>query len=379
MKFWQKIPGKTKIILIGLNIEKFINYLISANISILRAKRPNYNRLELILSSKNGKKVIENAEKFGFKVRVEGVFGFYKIVDFFIKRFSIVVCLLFCISMYLFSNLFVWGVNIEGTINLSDEEIISFLEQSNVGIGRAKTHVDVNKIEKSLLNNFNQISLVSVYLYGNSINININEKLPQDYLKYEPILSQHDGVVKDFVLVSGTTIIKCGDVVREGDILVLPYIIDNAGNKKSIKPSANIVLEVDFSNTISYNENREILEDTGDKIVSTNISLFGLNFRKELPCHYSHYRVETREVYILNNLFLPIKKVEKTYYEQTYVSTFIAFESVKQDLINDAYDNVFAKAKDCEVINKNHSIVKSNDTYYITANCKAVVYIGERL
>ncbi len=379
MKFWQKIPGKVKISLQGLNVEKFINYITNAGFFVLRAKRKEYNRFELVVYSKDSQKIIENAQKFGYKIEIKSVFGFYKIADFIFKRFALIVSLIFCLSVYLFSNLFVWSININGINNLSKGEIITYLKENNIGVGKVKTNINAEELEKNLLNHFKQISLVSVYLYGNSVNINISERLSQSYLDYSPILSEYDGVVKEFTLVSGTSNLKVGDIIRQGDILVLPYIIDNAGKKKSIKPQANIVVEVDFNETIIYNENREILEDTGVCTTSYNVSLFGLKFRKDKPCPYTNYRKETREYFVLNNLFLPVKKVETVYYEQNYVSRFIAFETVKGDLIKKAYENLNGKAKSFEILSKDHNIIKNGNEYYITATCKAVVCIGEKL
>lgn len=379
MKLWQKVPGKLKLTLRGLNVEKFINLLVNSGFEILETERQEYNKFHLVIHSKDSKKILELAQKFGYIVDVDKAFGFYKIVDFAIKRFSLVVCLIFCLSVYFFSNLFVWSINIDGINNINKHDIIDFLSENDICVGKAKKNINISQIEQSLLSNFKQIALVSVYLYGNSINIAINEKLPQEYLNYLPLVSEFDGVIRQIELVSGTSNLKVGDVVRQGDILVLPYIIDNSGNKKSIKPQANIVLEVDFNTTISYNEDRKILEDTGNKMVSTNIFLYGLKLKKDKLCLFENYRKEVKETYVLNNLFLPIKKIETMYYEQTYVDKIIPFEEVRDELINQAYDIVINKAKGFEIVGKKHDIIKKDKNYYITTICKAIVYLGEKL
>jgi hypothetical protein len=177
-------------------------------------------------------------------------------------------------------------------------------------------------------------------------------------------------------LVSGSSNLKVGDIVREGDILVYPYIIDNAGNKKSIIAKANIALEVDFNYTISYNEIGEEYVDTGNKFVSKNLSLYKLNFNKTKPCPFKNYRTETKEYYVFNNMFLPLKKTVTVYYEQAKRPVEIPFEKVRDDLINKSKNQVLAMAKGCEILDQTQSVSCYNNIYYVTATAKALVKIG---
>lgn len=379
MKFFRKIPGKVRFTLRGLNIEKFLNHIISSGYNLAKINRIEHGKVSFVVPFKDSDVVKSEAEKYGFEVCADEVFGAYKIVDFIVKRFACIVAMIICFCVYLFSNLFVWSVNISGNYELSKADIMAALQLENYGIGRPKANVNIKQVEQVLLNKFDQIALVSAYLYGNSLNINISEKLPQNYLDYSLMSSEYNGIIKEFTLVSGTAAVKVGDVVRVGDVLVYPYIIDNSGEKKSISAQANIVIEVDFSYTIRYNENREIYEDSGRKFVVKNISLGKLNFRKTKPCPYKNYRQKTNESYVLNNMFLPIKKTEIVYYEQVLVSKFIAFEKAKDDLIKEAYEKAVFEAKNFEILDKKHTIVKGDDLYYITATIKAMVYIGDKL
>ena len=87
MKLYQKIPGKVKISLQGLNVDKFINYMTNAGLMILQAKRKAYNQFDIVVRSKDSQKITEIAEKFGYKFEIKSIFGFYKIADFVFKRF----------------------------------------------------------------------------------------------------------------------------------------------------------------------------------------------------------------------------------------------------------------------------------------------------
>ncbi len=376
MKKSNRSFGKVRLKFQGLNVEKFINFILQENFNVSKVKREESNIFSLIVLAKNSQVLIEKGEKFGFKVSIEERFGLCKFTDFIFRRFSFVLTFLIVLCVYIFSNLFLWQINLAGNIRLKNDEILAVLRQNDISLGLIKNKINTNNIEKLLLSNFEEIALVSVNLYGNSLNINISEKLEKDFLTYSPILSQFNGVVKDFTLISGTAAVKVGDLVRAGDILVYPYIIDNSGQKKSISGKANILLEVDFIETISYNENREIYKDTGNVFKSSNISLFKLNFRKNKACPFKFYRKEVKTYYVLNNNFLPIKKEITTYYEQIPTLQKLPFETCEAQVVDDAYRQVLKKASAYNIIDSRHDIVKVNNIYYITISVKAMVEIG---
>ncbi len=376
MKNLFKSIGTLRVRLQGLNVEKFLNLLQSSNIELLDVTREEFNVFLLTVKYGDYKKLKTEMEKFGYKYDVLGKFGAYKVIDFMFTRFAFVVTFLLCAIVYFFSNLFVWKIDINGLCKIPRQDIIACLAKSNIAIGKSKQNINNSKIEKLLMDNFDNIGLVSAYLYGNSLQINISEKLSLDYLNFKPLVSSFNGIVKEFELVSGTANVNVGDVVRQGEILVYPYIIDNAENKKSIIAKANITLEVDFNYTISYNEIGEIYVDSGKKFKSNNISLYGLNFRKSKKCPYKNYRTEVQSFYVLKNLFLPLKKTKVVYYEQILTKQKIPFESVKDKLIKQAIDEVDKQTKGYTILNKSHSVKFYDGIYYIVATSKALVRIG---
>ncbi len=376
MKNLFKSIGRVKVRLQGLNVEKFLNLLQDSNIELLDVYREEFNVFLLTVKYGDYKKLKTETEKFSYKCDVLGRFGAYKVIDFMFTRFAFVVTFLLCTIVYFFSNLFVWKIDVNGLCNISKQEIITCLAKSNIAIGKPKQNINSLKIEKLLMDNFDNIGLVSTYLYGNSLQINISEKLSLDYLNFKPLVSSFNGIVKEFELVSGTANVKVGDVIRQGDILVYPYIIDSAENKKSIIAKANITLEVDFNYTISYNEIGEIYVDSGKKFESNNISLYGLNFRKNKKCPYKNYRTEVKNSYVLKNLFLPLKKTTVVYYEQVLTKQKIPFESVKDKLIKQATSEVEKQTKGFTILNKSHSVKFYDGIYYIVATSKALVRIG---
>mgnify|MGYP004643284409 CR=1 FL=1 len=370
--------GKVSITLEGLNVEKFLNFLTTSNIDIYNIVRNEHSNFTITIDSHYKKKIISDAEKFGYKVTIGKKSGIYSVFSFALARFVLVCSLIFMLSVYLFSNMFLWKINISGNNLIRTSSIINFLADNGIAVGKIKGSIDNRGVEKLLRDNFPDIALVSTEIYGNSLNINISEKLAKNYLDYSPLTSAYNGVVREFELVSGSSNIRVGDVVSVGQILVEPYIMDSAGNRKSINAKANLCLEVDFNYTIEYNENREIYEDTGNTFVYSNYSLWGLNFKKSKTCPYKNYRLEKQEYYVLNSMFLPIKKTRYRYFEQSPKPAYVPFDEVKESVIRDAYLELDNLARGQKIFDKKYNIVKVGNIYYVTASCKAMIKIGDK-
>ncbi len=367
------ISGKVEIDVRGLNLEKFLND-IKNKYCIYKVDRKEYNQFSIIIKSTHLKPFCQELKNYGYKYEIKKTYGVYKAFSFCLERFSLTVCSIAMLCVYMFSNIFLWAININGNINIKNSEIVSVLRDNGISIGKSKGTLDADNIEKLLLKNFNDIGLVSVQIYGNSLNINISEKLAREELDYEPIVSQYNGIVRELTLISGTTNVKVGQSVKKGQTLIEPFIIDSAGNKKSIKAKANILLEVDFNYKIEYNKNREIYEDTGNTFVSINYSLWGLKFRKDKSSPYTNYRKE--ETQYFTNSLLPIKKIKTKYYEQKPKAVIIPFEECKQQVIDEAYDGVYKLAGGNDLTSISHDIVNVGEMVYVIAKAKSMIKLG---
>ncbi len=371
--------GRVVIKLKGLNVEKFLNLLVNSKFRLFDVKRESYNCFVITIESKYLKEIIKQIKIYNYQYEIVKTYGLYTFYTFCIKRFWLVFSVLACVGVYIFSNQFLWKINISGNKNIPTPTIIKLLNDNSIAIGKPKRNISVAKVEDILQKSLDGLAMTSVYIYGNSLNINISEKVQQQNVKYECIKSEYNGVVKTFELISGTPTCKSGDIVREGDILVYPYIIDSSGNKKSIKAQANIVIEVDFNLTIEYNKNREMYEDTGNQYVTVNTSLFGLKFNKDKVCPYKSYRKVIMTSCLFDNLFLPIKKIKTIYYEQAKTTKEIPFEEVSHSIIAEAYSQGQQKLMGHKIIEKNHSVTKVGEIYYVTAMFRAVVGIGGKV
>ncbi len=369
MAFLTMIFGHITLHLQGMNVENFIKYLVKNKIYIKEVKRQNYNSFYIKTNCFYYKKLLEQANKLCYNISVVKTTGLYGIFAFFKKRIALAIILIIGIVFTAIASLFVWQIEINGTQNVSSEQIAKVLSDNNICSGVAKTNINVTNIEQLLYDNFEHISLASATIYGNSLIINVKEKLfvPEMQKTFEPLLATNSGVIQSINLISGTLNCKVGDTVKKGDVLVYPHIFDANNNIRPIIALAEIVANVDVVGSVEYNTNQTIYTRTGKRVVNKKYSLWGINYKEDKnKVPFANYEIDTQEYYAFDNNILPILITKTIYYQTTGEDIVVPFDQVKQQQIDLsktlAYNNLPSQT---EVLKEQTIISNDQNIYYI--------------
>lgn len=243
-----------KISIKGLNLDSLVSKL-SDNLSIIKdIKRTDYNRLEFCTNKNNLdaiKKIIKNYE---YVIEDKSQIVTKKVVASFL---AIIIVLPLILSFAILSSKFLWKIEIEGNKKIDKKEIIALLTDNGIKVGRP-IHTKAQDIEKLLLNN-HQIAQCSCVFVGTTLVVNISEKLVYTPTSYEPIRAKFSGIIEQLDVERGEINCRIGDFVHEGDILVLPYIVDREGNNISVNPKATVTGKAYISKTVALPREEKIL------------------------------------------------------------------------------------------------------------------------
>ena len=177
------------------------------------------------------------------------------------------LCICICLlSLGIYSLNFVWMFDVKGNSKLSSYEIIDYLIENDINIGQKKETIDCSKIETLLRENFHQLSWVSVYLEHTKLCIEIKESLYDvaEYLDTEfglqyDLIANKDAQIYSIVTRAGKSLVKDGQYVKQGDILVIGQndIYDDTGALKDtlvFKAQAQILGDVIYEVEIPFSE-----------------------------------------------------------------------------------------------------------------------------
>jgi similar to stage IV sporulation protein len=137
-----------------------------------------------------------------------------------------VMGIIFALAFWLISAGFIWNIEINGNLNITEDEINDFLKSEGVVIGMPKHSLDITQMEKNLRKQFDDITWVSAKLSGIRLQIDIKENdtnIAEDMSEDEEpssIEAEYDGTIVSIIVRNGIPNVNAGDVVEKGTLLV---------------------------------------------------------------------------------------------------------------------------------------------------------------
>jgi len=296
-----------------------------------------------------------------------------------LKMWGVIVGLILGLCAYCFQYFFVLKIEVWGCENLSDKELIFFVE--NQLNSKFRYFINTKEIEIAVKNNFEKVSSVSIAIVGQSLIVSINEAVLPDEMEgeFSPIISQYDGLVTDINLVQGTCNVQVGDIVQKGDVLVYPYIYDADGEQMAVQPKAQIQADVWIKSEDVFYEYLIKEERTGRKIVCSEVSLFNLIiYSNTKENSFDNYESEVESYYLTKNNILPFIYKKYTFYETKTIEINRNFEEEKDEVIEKLRAKSLISLSENEIIkDEKCSINNAGGIYYLSYTITIEKDIGE--
>lgn len=334
----------------GLNQERAINKL-SKSVSLLKVDRQDKQVCVLEVSPKDIKKARKLLQEDNFEIVQVKDYGVYSIAKKLRSYYGVLAGLVLCFCAYFVQLGFVWQVKVYGNERLSTSEITQFIDDNLVS--RYISKIDTKNLEIGLREQFKRISSVSVAVVGQSIVVNINEAvLPEEMGgDFEPLVSNFDCRITEIKLVQGTLNFKVGDIVRAGETLVEPYIIDSEGQLRAVKPMASIKADVWIESSSEHFDSYYQTSHSGKSIEMSEVYLFGVKVYSNVkPVTFKQYELEEELCDLNKNNLLPFKLRKLRYYETKTELIEQNFEEVKEQIISATREKALQNLQECEII-----------------------------
>ena len=325
------ITGYVNIRVEGFFIERFINICKSKRILLNDIKREKSTTMFANVRIDDYKRLREVAKKTKSKIKIIDKSGLPFILHKYRKRKIFAVLFGFIIvSIVVLSN-YIWNIEIEGNINISKEEIMQNLKESGLYIGISKNDLDTKSVVNKIRLNRDDIAWIGITVKGTNATIKIKEsdKAPEvvDKNEFCNIVSDKTGMITKINVQNGTAVVKEGDIVKTGDLLVEGYIEGQYTGKRYVHSIADIEAKVWYTKKVKANLKTQIPVETGkeEKKYSLNIKNFRINFYKTLSKFEKYDKIDTtKKIMLFSNFYLPIevvKTINKEYVMQEITYT----------------------------------------------------------
>ena len=313
--FWQWFCGYVCVCMKGRQVNRFLNLCSRNGIHLWRiAYDVEQNlRANIRLHDFYDLKPYLRKTKTKIKILSKKGFPFWCHRHPRLKWFFCITFFLLCFGFY--SLNFVWNIEVKGNSKVSTQDILECLDENEIKIGLKQETIDCSKIELLLREQFHQLGWVSVYLEHTNLCIEVKESL-YDVIGHSEdvsgrmfhLIANKEGRISSIVTRAGKALVKEGQIVKPGDILVLGQseIFDDNGEVKEtlyLKADASIYADVMYHMDIPLTE----MELAALKLAGKHEEslLLGLGYQKLM-----HVIEQMQNVQILDKT-LTIEKDEK--------------------------------------------------------------------
>lgn len=344
-----KFKNESRFHIKSLNQEKLFNSIYK-DFSISKIERKSENEVCFSCAFSEHKKLKKLLEDKNIEILSLKHFGILSNFSKICSSIGGILAVVLIIIFFSVQSQFIWQYEVLGVNELDKKEVVSFIKEN---FNKKKSTLKTREVEISLLNNFDEISFVSCMVKGQTLVVNIKEKLLPDekYGQFKPIISDKNAKITHIDLVSGTLKVKVGDVVKAGDVLVEPYTIDSSGELMKVEAKAKFVADVYNEGSSDHYDSFVETYRTGEFCEESVVTLFGLEIYKfKTENRFEKFEVEHEESDLSNNNILPFKLKKTKFFEIKERVVQTDFEDVKNEYIEKARANALKNCGDCDNI-----------------------------
>lgn len=172
------------------------------------------------------------------------------------------------------------SVDVEGNQRIPTEQVLSELRDVGVSFGKRVSGLNADTIRNQMIINNDEIAWLGVNVRGSRVYVEITERIDTEsvpHLTEEKcnLVASKDGVIEKLEVGQGQTMVKKGDGVREGDVLVSGIMDSAYGGFRLVHSYGEVYARTEYTATKEYQLNYIEKEYSGEEKVRFGLNLFG--------------------------------------------------------------------------------------------------------
>ena len=310
-----------------MNFAGLINELNLANIKLKKVERPEVTELVIVTSTRDSSKVIAILKQRCYTILEQQNNNSFNLIKSFTTRIGILIGIGVGVLLNLFASFFVWNVVLYGQDEYT-QEVSNVLSQNGIGHGCWKFSINDTSVEQILYENIPELSLVDVSFRGCSmiVNYTIRTQSNEEDNITANILAKEDGIIASILVTSGTAMVKVGDIVRTGQVLISGYELVNEEQVKC-NAKGQVYAYSWKSATVEFPLEKIEWVRTGNYVENIQTTLFGSTlYTKTTENTFTKSESEQNTEYMFPSSAIPLKIVRTKIYELESVTITQSFE-----------------------------------------------------
>lgn len=251
------------------------------------------------------------------KVKILKKYGLPFIISRYKNRYGILLGFIIFFIFLEFMSGFIWNIDVRGNSKISDNEILTVCKEMGIKEGTKKSKINTIYSAQQLLLKNENLAWASLNIETCNLTVNVTEvKKKEQGKKFSNLIARDDGVVEKIDVTSGNVLVRVGQEVKEGDVLV-SGIIEKADETLFVASKGKIFIKQtkEFTYKEKYAQEKVVLK--GKDINVKHFNIFGIKIPLTLKnvSKCKEVKKEQKPLEIFNKK-LPLTLINLKYKEQ---------------------------------------------------------------
>ncbi len=289
IRFYRILFGYLRVRFDGDFKERILS-LCAQNGITLWATRLKDEKIESNISVREFKRLRTIARGKGIKAHIVKKRGVPFITNRYKQRYGILAGIIaFFLIIGLMSD-YIWIIDVNGNNKITDKYILSACDSIGIKNGIKKDSIYPKIEREKLMLKLDGIAWASLNIEGSRLTVNVTETKEKDKEteKFSNLKANADGVIKKLDIVSGTSVVKVGQAVMKGDLLV-SGIIETVDGTRFVKSKGEIIAISQNEIVLKEDYKQKPLIFTGEIKTKRVLEIFGLKIPLYLGCEKGLY------------------------------------------------------------------------------------------
>lgn len=227
MDFWSSVAGMVEVELTSAAPESTLEAISSGNVEIRNLQKLSDLTYTFCISRGNCKTVKETCKKRGDVLKIRRRVGLYWAVKKALSRPLLLMGGSFLLALVFWLPSRVFFVQVEGNTQIPDRMILEAAENCGIAFGASRREVRSERVKNALLFAVPQLQWAGVNTSGCTATISVREKTDSEEQREKAdvasIIAARDGYVLTSTATAGNLLVKPGETVRKGQVLISAY------------------------------------------------------------------------------------------------------------------------------------------------------------
>ena len=307
----------------GIYPEKIINLCAKNRIAVWNVHYGN-NKIRLFITVKDFKRLPKILKRSGLRLHILNKTGFPFFINRYKRRFGIFAGIVIFFAVLQFMSGFIWIIEVEGNKTVTDREILAICKDLGIKTGVKRNSIDTKNTPQDLLLKTDKLSWGSFNIEGCKLTVNVTEIVPktEDNTVATNLKAAKDGIIEKIDVTSGNPVVKVGDIVKKGDLLV-SGITETMRDTKFVHSIGTVTAKTEETITLFEPFIKKTETLTGKTAKRRVLEVFGIkiplyigkekgNFKTETDCKNLKLLSQNIPIKIYTKKFIFVKKENLT-------------------------------------------------------------------